>query len=125
MIDELHDSKFVYASDSKGEYYHFKHILTREVTYETILKSNRKIIHGVAGQMIESHFKERLENFYYDLATHFDLSGNIEKTIEYLEKAGQQAVSIYDNSQAVTFFSRLLELLSDEKKKMADDVEQY
>ena len=58
--------------------------MTREVSYETILKANRKIMHQIAGDVIESEYKDRLELFLYDLAIHYDLAEHNEKAKKYL-----------------------------------------
>ena len=48
-----------------------KHIITQEVTYETLLKQKRKELHGLVGQAIEELYADRLEEFYEMLAFHY------------------------------------------------------
>ena len=51
--------------------YLFKHVITQEVTYETLLKQKRKELHGLVGQAIEELYADRLEEFYEMLAFHY------------------------------------------------------
>ena len=41
-LNKLEDEKFIQEFINEPEHYKFKHILTREVSYNTILKSNKK-----------------------------------------------------------------------------------
>ena len=85
-IRDLGRLNFIHTMQSLSDFYQFKNVLTREVSYETILKANRKIIHHLAGDVIESEYSDRIEYFLYDLAIHFDLAENEEKAKKYLNK---------------------------------------
>ncbi len=64
--------------------YIFKHALTQEVAYESLLKQRRREIHGRIGQAIEALYSDRLEEHYEVLARHYEQSGNSAKAIDYL-----------------------------------------
>jgi len=93
-ISNLEKLNFIHPAQSLSDFYQFKSVLSREVSYETILKANRKIMHHIAGDVIESEYKDRLELFLYDLAIHYDLAGQDEKAKQYLDSAGEKAASI-------------------------------
>jgi predicted ATPase len=63
--------------------YIFKHALTREVAYNSLLLKRRKEIHENIGQAIEQIYSDRLEEFYEMLAYHYSKSDNPEKAIFY------------------------------------------
>src|SRR5262249_10263361 len=72
--------------------YTFKHALTQEVAYNAVLLERRKVLHERAAQAIEGLFAQRLAEHYNALAHHYSRSGNTPKAVDYLHRAGQQAV---------------------------------
>ena len=68
-------------------------------------------MHERVAQSIETVLTDRLEDYYSELAHHYRHSGNTEKAIEYLQKAGQQAVQRSAYAEAIEQFSAAVELL--------------
>jgi predicted ATPase len=91
--------------------YIFKHALTQEVAYNSLLQERRKGLHERTAQAIGEVYRSRLEDHYSDLAHHYSRSGNTQKAVEYLQLAGQQAVQRSANAEAITHFTAALELL--------------
>jgi predicted ATPase len=91
--------------------YTFKHALTQEVAYNSLLIERRRVLHERAAQAIESLFHYRLEDYYNELAYHYGRSGNTPKAVEYLQLAGQQAVQRSANVEAVSHLTTALDLL--------------
>jgi class 3 adenylate cyclase/tetratricopeptide (TPR) repeat protein len=85
--------------------YIFKHALTQEVAYNSLLLTRRKEIHGKIGKAIEEIYPDRLEEFYEMLAYHYSKSDDLAKGISYGEKAAARASSVYAYTEA----ARLLE----------------
>jgi class 3 adenylate cyclase/tetratricopeptide (TPR) repeat protein len=88
----LKDSELLYE---KGVYpqsnYIFKHALTREVVYDSILGKIKKKFHEEIGKAIEELCKDNLSEYYEVLAEHFIKSENYEKGAEYSRLAGNKA----------------------------------
>jgi predicted ATPase len=76
-----------------------------------VLIERRKVLHEQTGQTIERLFSDRLEEHYGELAHHYSRSGNTEKAIEYLHKAGQQAAQNSAHTEAISHFTTALDLL--------------
>nr|MBC8460232.1 hypothetical protein [Deltaproteobacteria bacterium] len=79
--------------------YIFKHALTHEVVYDSILTKRKKILHGKTGNSIEELFNDNLDEYYGVLAEHFINSENYEKGAEYsriAERKSQRASSFTD-----------------------------
>src|SRR5262249_50717090 len=72
--------------------YSFKHALTQEVAYGTVLQERHKALHERTAQAIESLYHTKLEDHYSELAHHYSHSGNTPKAVEYLHLAGHLAV---------------------------------
>ena len=71
--------------------YIFKHALTQEVAYGTVLQEQRKLLHESTGQALEALYAATLHEHYDDLAHHYRRSANMEKAIDNFHLAGQQA----------------------------------
>ena len=81
----LQGLEFIYEKQLFPELeYIFKHALTQEVAYNSLLLKRRKEIHEKIGQAIEELYSERLEEYYELLAYHYVRSDNKEKAVEYL-----------------------------------------
>jgi class 3 adenylate cyclase/tetratricopeptide (TPR) repeat protein/ribosomal protein L40E len=90
--------------------YIFKHALTQEVAYESLLKQRRCAIHGRIAQAMEELFADRLEEHYEILAHHYGRSGDAEKTVHYLLLAGEKSNRQDAHQNANDFFERAFEI---------------
>jgi predicted ATPase len=112
LLTDLQAGEFLYERQtSSGVNYVFKHALTQEVAYDSVLIERRKGLHERVARAIEATYENRLQDHYRELAYHYRLSGNFEKAIEYLRLAGQQATQRSANAEAVTYLTHALELL--------------
>src|SRR5262249_8781238 len=91
--------------------YTFKHALTQEVAYHTVLRERRRVLHERAAQAIEQLYAARLPEYYPALAHHCTRSGNTAKAVDYLHRAGQQAVERSAYAEAISHLSTALDLL--------------
>ena len=112
LLSHLQTAEFIYEQPAFPEIeYTFKHALTQEVAYTSLLQERRKAIHERTAQAVEALFHSRLEDHYGELAHHYTRSGNTQKAIEYLGLAGQQAMQRSANAEAITHLTTALELL--------------
>jgi class 3 adenylate cyclase/predicted ATPase len=112
LLASLQRKEFLYEQPAFPEPdYFFKHALTQEVAYGTVLQDKRKALHERTAQAIESLYRTTLEDHYSQLANHYSRSGNTPKAVEYLKLAGQQAVQHSANADAITHLTTALERL--------------
>ncbi len=111
-LAELQSAEFIYEQPAVGDTeYTFKHALTQEAAYNSILVDRRKQIHERAAQTLETlHAGERSE-IVDELARHYVRSGNVPKAIEYLQYAGELAVARSSFRQAIANLNSALELV--------------
>ena len=113
LLSRLQAGEFVYEQPAFPEVeYIFKHALTQEVAYNSLLVERRKVLHERTAQAIEDVYRHRLDDHYSELAYHYSRSGNTQKAVDYLQLAGQQAVQRSANAEAITHLTSALELLS-------------
>lgn len=96
--------------------YLFKHIVTREVAYESLALATRTMLHERIGHYIESSYPDQLEQYLDLLAYHFGQSANIAKQRDYFQRAGASAQASYANEAALDYYRRLLPLLDEAEK---------
>lgn len=99
--------------------YIFKHAVTQEVAYNLMLYSQRRQLHQAVAEWIEQSHPENLESYYALLAHHWSQAAEIsesghgelvlQKAVNYLEKAGEQAMQNYANKEAIQFFTQALD----------------
>jgi class 3 adenylate cyclase/tetratricopeptide (TPR) repeat protein len=112
LLASLQRKEFLYEQPAFPEVvYLFKHALTQEVAYGTVLQDRRRVLHERTAQAIEALYQPTVEDHYSELAHHYSRSGNTQKAVEYLHKAGQQAAQRSANAEAVTHFTAALEFL--------------
>jgi len=120
MLRSLRAGEFIYEQPMLWEAeYTFKHALTQEVAYNSMLMERRRFLHERTGDAIETLFKDRLDDHLAELAHHYSRSANTRKAVEYLSRAGSQAAARSAHSEAVTRLSSALEFL----KHLPDDAE--
>ncbi|MGD9034797.1 MAG: adenylate/guanylate cyclase domain-containing protein, partial [Desulfobacteraceae bacterium] len=102
--------------------YIFKHALTREVLYESIITRNRKKMHRQVAHAIEDLCQDNIEGYYGVLAEHFVDGGDYEKGAEYSKLAGKSAQKAGSLNEAIHY--ALMRVSCLEKLPRTDIVEQ-
>jgi class 3 adenylate cyclase/tetratricopeptide (TPR) repeat protein len=100
--------------------YLFKHALTQETAYESILIQKRKEIHQKVAQSIERVFNERLHEFYGMLAYHYSRAESLEEAEKYLIKAGEEALKSSASNEALTYYQEALTIYRRLRGDIAD-----
>jgi predicted ATPase len=112
MLAELQAAEFIYEQLAIGGVeYVFKHALTQQVAYNSLLIKRRKQLHEQTGQALESIFAGQLDDHLSQLAHHYSLSDNVDKAIEYLGRAGKQSMQRSAYTDAINSLNVAIELL--------------
>jgi len=93
--------------------YVFKHALTHEVAYSSLLIQKRKELHERVGSAVEELYSDRLEEFFEVLAHHFIRTDNMEKAFYYSTMAGKKAKEVFANEEALNYFREALKCLDE------------
>ena len=92
--------------------YIFKHALTQEVAYGSLLTRRRREIHEKIGAAIEQIYSERIDEYYEMLSYHFLKSENYEKAYNYFKLSGQKADRRYAHWEAYYNYTSAIEVLN-------------
>lgn len=90
--------------------YVFRHELTRDAAYRTILRRQRRQFHRQVGEALERLYPTRLKEFASRLAHHFAEAGDDKKALRYARLAGDAAARLYANVEAIEHYSRAIQL---------------
>jgi class 3 adenylate cyclase/tetratricopeptide (TPR) repeat protein len=125
MLAHLIASEFIYKRSAFADSeFIFKHALTQEVAYNSLLVERRKLMHGHIGAAIERLHADRLDDHLGELAHHFGRTDNYAKGVEYHGKAGMQEQHRGAYATSITYFGRALELLNKIEPSGARDREE-
>ena len=121
-LSALRDAELLYE---RGIYpqstYIFKHALTREVVYDSIMTKKRKKLHLDIGEAIEEVHKDNLDQYYAILAEHHIAGESYGKGAEYCRLAGRKARKAASFAEAIIYGQKRVACL--EKLPRTDDVE--
>jgi oligopeptide transport system substrate-binding protein len=96
--------------------YIFKHTLTQEAAYNSLLHERRKVFHLKVGEALEELFPDRVDEFSGLMAYHFEVAETHEKAVDYLQRAGDQARQSYAHQEAIDFYKRALVILKEQEE---------
>ena len=91
--------------------YRFRHTLTREMIYATLLTSKKQVLHQRAGEAIESLYPEAQEENLELLAYHFGNSSLREKALHYLVRAAEKSFARHALAESLDYHQRARELV--------------
>jgi tetratricopeptide (TPR) repeat protein len=101
--------------------YIFKHALTQEVVYDSILIKRKKQLHEEIGNAIEELYKDNIDEHYGILAEHFIESENNEKGAGYSKLAGKKAEKAASLNDAIEYATKRVACL--ESLSKTDDMQ--
>ncbi|MCJ7686720.1 MAG: AAA family ATPase, partial [Desulfobacteraceae bacterium] len=120
-LSALRDSELIYERGIFPQSTNiFKHALTRDVVYDSILSKRRNKLHGQIGNAIEELYKDNIHEHYEVLAEHYIAGENYEKAAKYSKLAGRKAEKVASLNNAITYAKKAV--ASIEKLPRADDV---
>jgi class 3 adenylate cyclase/tetratricopeptide (TPR) repeat protein len=111
-LARLQAAEFLYETSLFPELeYTFKHALTHEVAYGSLLQERRRVLHARMVEAIEARYRDRLAEQMDRLAHHAFRGGLWEKATHYARQVGDRAVAFCADAEAVAAYTRALEAL--------------
>ena len=110
LLRDLVRQEFLYETTSEaGEAeYVFRHALTQESAYQTLVENTRSRLHGLAGQALERLYAGRLEEVVELLAHHYSRSTLDEQAVDYGLLAAEKAARRWATAEARAGFTGVL-----------------
>jgi class 3 adenylate cyclase/tetratricopeptide (TPR) repeat protein len=106
-LRELHGLDFVYPSADERDpflFYSFKHALTQDVVYGSLLERRRRLLHAAVGHGLEDLHAAGIDDVVELLAYQFGKSGEDDKAVDYAMLAAEKAQRRWANFEALAHF---------------------
>ena len=112
-LQELKRIELIYerlrASDLE---YVFRHALTQDVAYASLLQAERRRLHAVIGAAIEDVYAGRLDERAEELVYHFTRGEQWTKVVPYAREAAARAEALCVDDRAVSLYGTALQALA-------------
>jgi class 3 adenylate cyclase/tetratricopeptide (TPR) repeat protein len=113
-LAQLQTAEFIYEAQLFPDLeYAFKHALTHEVAYGSVLQDRRRTLHAAIVEAIERLYTDRLQEQIERLAHHAARSRVLPKAVRYLREAGSKAAGGSADPAAVAYFEEALALIDE------------
>jgi len=107
FLRELKAIELIYEKSFFPELaYMFKHALTHDVAYNSLLVQRRRELHRLIGLVIEELYADRLSEHYEVLAHHFSRAEDGAKALDYLLKSAEKAANAFASREALALYRR-------------------
>jgi len=112
ILRDLQLAEFIYEQPAVSDVaYIFKHPLTQEVSYNSVLLERRKVLHERIGAAIEMLYPQSIDDHVSELARHYLRGNNFDKAIHFLELAADQAAGRSAMTEADSYLHDAIRLL--------------
>jgi class 3 adenylate cyclase/tetratricopeptide (TPR) repeat protein len=113
---ELEERALIYEGRVTPEpEYAFQHQLTQETVYRNLVRRQRETFHRQVAAAVEALYADGLDEFYEQLAYHYEHGGATDQALTYLTRAAEKAVDQNALQQAVVFYDRAIALATGEQ----------
>jgi class 3 adenylate cyclase/tetratricopeptide (TPR) repeat protein len=109
LLRELRQVELIYETSVFPEVaYTFKHALTQDVAYHSLLLQRRRELHALVGAAIEEIYADRLPEHYEILAHHFAMAEDWRRAFDYFLQAAEKAVAAFALRDALALYDHAI-----------------
>jgi predicted ATPase/class 3 adenylate cyclase len=117
-LEMLRDREMIHPKESSAfsdvVEYQFKHVILRDVTYQSVLKRVRRAYHAMIADWLIAHSGDRIDEVSGLIAGHLENAGNTEQALNYMQRAAEMAWSNFAIVESADFYTRALSLVPEE-----------
>jgi class 3 adenylate cyclase/tetratricopeptide (TPR) repeat protein len=111
QLNRLQNMDLIQETNRQPELkYTFRHELTRDAVYHSILRRQRRKYHRKIGQAIEKIYPEKLTEEAYLLAYHFNAARDFPNALKYYQIAGDHSLKLFANLEASEYYDQAVEI---------------
>ncbi|MGB8644915.1 MAG: hypothetical protein WCF84_06740 [Anaerolineae bacterium] len=112
LLAQLENAQLVGNGAGNELVYRFKHALTQEAAYQSLLVKKRREIHLHVAQAYEQQYVGNLDEYAGLLVEHYAMAQDDDRLASYALKAGHAAMRVNAYAEARSYYTRALEALS-------------
>jgi predicted ATPase len=98
----------------------FADVIVRDIVLGEVSPFKRRKLHGVVGCALEKVYANNIDDHLGELAFHFLEAGDKDRALDFFLKAGDKAMKVYANSEAVSYYQSALKLLGEKGEKVQE-----
>ena len=103
--------ELIYEKDIYPELtYMFKHALTQDVAYNSLLVKRRRELHCLIGHTMELLYADQLQEHFEIIAYHYAKGEDWNKALEFNLKAADKARQSFANLEALTYYDQAIKI---------------
>jgi tetratricopeptide (TPR) repeat protein len=106
----VREQEEVHTSRGRMSRYRFGHAIFRDYVYQRLSPGERRLLHGDVAAALESLYDGQLDEMAVQLAHHFQKADDYGRTFRYLTLAAERASRLYANDEAITHYTRAIEV---------------
>jgi tetratricopeptide (TPR) repeat protein len=126
QLAQLESAQLVRPTGDEEGAYLFKHALTWDAAYQSLLVKQRRRIHRLVAQAYQAEYAPRcLDEFAAILAHHYAEAGDDEQALVYATRAGDAAAHLYANTEAIAFYTQAIEIARRQSDNTAQLIHLY
>lgn len=107
-LDDLEATGLVRRLNESEPAYLFKHTLTQETAYQSLLNRSRRDIHLQVANVVQALYPDRLDQYAALLAYHYAEGGDDAQALVYEIRAGDVAARLFAHAEAIGHYTRAL-----------------
>jgi class 3 adenylate cyclase/tetratricopeptide (TPR) repeat protein len=112
-LSDLKRIELIYEKVALGDSeYVFRHALTQDVAYASLLQSERRRLHAQIGAALEDAYAGRLDEHAEELVHHFSRGEVWPKVARYAREAGDRASALFVDARAIELYDSALAALA-------------
>ncbi len=111
-LDELWTRRII--REQEGDSYDFSHDRIREVAYQQISRTRRRLLHRKVAEALENENAEDIDEVAGELAHHYAHAGDSYRAYQYYREAANLALRQYALARADELFTASLDQLSND-----------
>jgi adenylate cyclase len=106
----VREQEEVFTGRRRMSRYRFGHVLFQDYVYNQLSLGERRLVHGEVAAALEGLYDGQLDEMAVKLAHHYREAGDYGRTFRYLTLAAERASRLYANDEAITHYTRAIEV---------------
>ncbi|MFN2181747.1 MAG: ATP-binding protein [Candidatus Promineifilaceae bacterium] len=103
----------IYTDNRSLSRFRFRHILFQDYLYKQLGQGEQRLLHGEVAEALEELFEGQLDEMAVQLARNFYQANAHSQAFYYATKAAERAARLYKSSEAITHYTRAIQLASE------------
>jgi len=110
-LQQVQTAELLYETRLLPEWtYTFKHVLTQEVAYQSLVRRVRQQLHSQIATVLTERFPETVETQPEVVAQHYTEAGLVAPAVVYWQRAGRRAMQHSAPREAISHLTKALEV---------------